>query len=226
MRYGVGPRYFNNVALVMRFLLLLAGLGSPLNGAYAENNIRIMAFGDSLTAGFGLAPTDSFPSQLQHALEAKGLPARVLNAGVSGDTTSGGLARLDWALSDRPDMVIVALGANDALRGIDPAITRANLAAILERLRERKLPVLLAGAYAPPNLGREYEASFNGIFPDLAKEYDVPLYPFFLEGVVTDPSLNQGDGVHPNTEGVAIIVERITPYVVRLIESVTQTARP
>jgi acyl-CoA thioesterase-1 len=185
--------------------------------------MRIMAFGDSLTAGFGLAPADSFPSQLQRALEARGLPARVLNAGVSGDTTSGGLARLDWSLSDRPDMVIVALGANDALRGIDPAITRANLAAILEKLRSKKLPVLLAGAYAPPNLGREYEASFNGIFPDLAKEYDVPLYPFFLEGVVTVPSLNQGDGVHPNAEGVAVIVERITPYVVRLIESVTQT---
>jgi len=207
----------------MRFLLLLAGLGSPFHGAHAENNMRIMAFGDSLTAGFGLAPADSFPSQLQRALEARGLPARVLNAGVSGDTTSGGLARLDWSLSDRPDMVIVALGANDALRGIDPAITRANLAAILEKLRSKKLPVLLAGAYAPPNLGREYEASFNGIFPDLAKEYDVPLYPFFLEGVVTVPSLNQGDGVHPNAEGVAVIVERITPYVVRLIESVTQT---
>ncbi len=207
----------------MRFLLLLAGLGSPFHGANAENNIRIMAFGDSLTAGFGLAPADSFPSQLQRALEARGLPARVLNAGVSGDTTSGGLARLDWSLSDRPDMVIVALGANDALRGIDPAITRANLAAILEKLRRKKLPVLLAGAYAPPNLGREYEASFNGIFPDLAKKYDVPLYPFFLEGVVTVPSLNQGDGVHPNAEGVAVIVERITPYVVSLIESVTQT---
>lgn len=207
----------------MRFLLLLAGLGGPFHGANAENNIRIMAFGDSLTAGFGLAPADSFPSQLQRALEARGLPARVLNAGVSGDTTSGGLARLDWSLSDRPDMVIVALGANDALRGIDPAITRANLAAILEKLRRKKLPVLLAGAYAPPNLGREYEASFNGIFPDLAKEYDVPLYPFFLEGVVTVPSLNQGDGVHPNAEGVAVIVERITPYVVSLIESVTQT---
>ena len=207
----------------MRFLLLLAGLGSPFHGAHAENNIRIMAFGDSLTAGFGLAPADSFPSQLQRALEARGLPARVLNAGVSGDTTSGGLARLDWSLSDRPDMVIVALGANDALRGIDPAITRANLAAILEKLRRKKLPVLLAGAYAPPNLGREYEASFNGIFPDLAKEYDVPLYPFFLEGVVTVPSLNQGDGVHPNAKGVAVIVERITPYVVSLIESVEQT---
>jgi len=222
MRYGVGPRYFNNVALVMRFLLLLASLGSPFHGALAENNIRIMAFGDSLTAGFGLAPADSFPSQLQRALEARGIPARVLNAGVSGDTTSGGLARLDWALSDRPDMVIVALGANDALRGIDPAITRANLSAILDSLREKKLPVLLVGAYAPPNLGRDYEKSFNSIYPDLAKEYDVPLYPFFLEGVVTDPSLNQGDGIHPNPEGVAVIVGRITPYVVRLIESVMQ----
>ncbi len=206
----------------MRFLLLLAGLGSPFHGALAENNMRIMAFGDSLTAGFGLAPTNSFPSQLQRALEARDMPVQVLNAGVSGDTTSGGLARLDWALSDRPDMVIVALGANDALRGIDPAITRANLAAMLERLRERKLPVLLAGAYAPPNLGREYEAAFNSIFPDLAKVYDVPLYPFFLEGVATDPSLNQEDGIHPNADGVAVIVENITPYVVRLIEFVAQ----
>ena len=219
MRYGVGPRFFNNVALVTRILLLLAGLGSPFHSALAENNMRIMAFGDSLTAGFGLAPGDSFPSQLQRALEALNLPVQVLNAGVSGDTTSGGLARLDWALSDRPDMLIVALGANDALRGIDPAISRANLAAILEKLREKNLPVLLAGAYAPPNLGREYEAAFNSIFPDLAQAYEVPLYPFFLEGVATDPSLNQEDGIHPNAEGVAAIVKQITPYVVNLIES-------
>ncbi len=218
MRYDVGPPYFNSVASMLRFLLLILSAVGPWHGVGSAETIRIMALGDSLTAGFGLPASDSFPSQLEVALKARGLSVEVLNAGVSGDTTAGGLARLDWALSDRPDAIIVALGANDSLRGLDPGVTRANLAAILEKLRTRDLPVLLAGIYAPPNLGRAYEAAFNRIFPELAGQYEVPLYPFFLEGVAAEPALNQADGMHPNAEGVAVIVQRITPYVIRLIE--------
>ncbi len=218
MGYDVGPCYFNSVASVLRFLLLIASLCGPLQGAGAAGTLRILALGDSLTAGFGLAAADSFPVQLENALEARGLSVEVLNAGVSGDTTAGGLARLDWALGDRPDLVIVALGANDSLRGVDPSVTRANLAGILDKLEERELPVLLVGTYAPPNLGRAYESAFNRIYPDLAAEYGVPLYPFFLEGVATEPALNQADGIHPNARGVAVIVDRITPYVIRSIE--------
>ena len=218
MRYDVGPPYFNSVASMLRFLLLILSAVGPWHGVGSAETIRIMALGDSLTAGFGLPASDSFPSQLEVALKARGLSVEVLNAGVSGDTTAGGLARLDWALSDRPDAIIVALGANDSLRGLDPGVTRANLAAILEKLRTRDLPVLLAGIYAPPNLGRAYEAAFNRIFPELAGKYEVPLYPFFLEGVAAEPALNQADGMHPNAEGVAVIVQRITPYVIRLIE--------
>lgn len=218
MRYDVGPPYFNSVASVLRFLLLIVSVIGPWQGASAAETIRIMALGDSLTAGFGLSAADSFPAQLEAALKARGLSVEVSNAGVSGDTTAGGLARLDWALSDRPDAIIVALGANDSLRGIDPAVTRANLAAILEKLGTRDLPVLLAGIYAPRNLGRDYETAFNRIFPELAGQYEVLLYPFFLDGVATDPALNQADGIHPNAEGVAVIVRKIMPYVIRLIE--------
>ena len=218
MQYDVGPPNCNSVASVVRFLLLIMSLAGPLQGADAAETVRIMALGDSLTAGFGLAAADSFPVQLEAALKARGVPAEVSNAGVSGDTTAGGLARLDWALSDKPDLVIVALGANDSLRGVDPAVTRANLAAILDKLKTRDLPVLLAGTYAPPNLGRAYETAFNGIYPELADQYGVLLYPFFLEGVATDSALNQADGLHPNAKGVAVIVTRITPYVIRLIE--------
>ncbi|MCP3871229.1 MAG: arylesterase [Gammaproteobacteria bacterium] len=206
----------------MLFIMMTA-MGSPGHAASDASHPRLMAFGDSLTAGFGLPPADSFPSQLEQALKAENQLVEVLNAGVSGDTTSGGLARLDWALSDNPDLIIVALGANDSLRGVDPAITRANLSAILEKLQNRQIPVLLAGIYAPPNLGRQYGKSFNSIYPDLAERYDIPLYPFFLDGVVSDPSLNQQDGIHPNQEGVAVIVGRILPHVMRLIEEWKRT---
>lgn len=211
---------FNNVARMLCCVLMLGGV------AAGAEPLRILALGDSLTAGYGLPAADSFPARLEQALRAQGLAVTVLNAGVSGDTTSGGLARLDWALADRPDAVIVALGANDGLRAVDPALTRANLAAILEKLQARKLPVLLAGMYAPPNLGREYGTAFNAIYPELARQYDALLYPFFLEGVATDPALNQGDGIHPNAEGVAVLVERIAPYVRRLLERVTETTTP
>lgn len=207
------------VSSVSRLLVIIATLCLPPGSAAATEPLRILALGDSLTAGFGLKPSDGFTVQLQRSLEARGVPAVILNAGVSGDTTAGGLARLDWALGDHPDMVILALGANDGLRALNPEVTRSNLAAILERLRSKKLPVLLAGIYAPPNLGKEYASEFNRIYPELATQYDALLYPFFLEGVAARPELNQADGVHPNAAGVAVLVQRITPYVIRLIAS-------
>ena len=176
--------------------------------------IRLLVLGDSLTHGYGLADGDTFPAQLEAALHAAGHNVAVINGGVSGDTTAGGLARLDWALADDPDIVMIELGANDALRIIDPQVSRQNLAAILEELDRRGVPALLAGMLAPPNLGGAYVADFNAIYPDLAAMYDVPLYPFFLEGVATEPGLNQSDGIHPNAAGVAVIVENITPFVV------------
>ncbi len=193
-------------------IVLLPNLG------WSEDKIRILALGDSLTAGYGLSQSDSLPTQLQIALQAHGYQLQIINGGVSGDTSAGGLARLDWALADNPDLVIVALGANDGLRGLDPAATRTNLAAILEKLRSRELPVLLVGMFAPPNLGRTYGDVFNAIYPELAEHYQVTLYPFFLEGVATEAELNQADGIHPNARGVAVIVERMTPYLIDLLE--------
>ncbi|MDA0662462.1 MAG: arylesterase [Proteobacteria bacterium] len=176
-----------------------------------------MVLGDSLTAGYGLPAADAFPVRLQTALRKGGIPATVINAGVSGDTTAGGLARIAWALADRPTHAIVELGANDALRGIDPATTRRNLDVIVARLQSAGITVMLAGMYAPPNWGKEYEADFRSIYPDLAKKYGIGLYPFFLEGVAARRDLNQPDGIHPNAEGVAVIVERILPHVRRLL---------
>ncbi len=198
-------------------LALLAGAAAPWLSARAAGATRIVALGDSLTAGYGLKSRDAFPARLQAALAAHGLAVEVVNAGVSGDTTAGGLRRLDWVLAEKPDAVIVELGANDARRGIHPRTTYANLDAILKRLRAERVAVLLAGMYAPPNLGRDYGALFNGVFPTLAKRHGVDLYPFFLDGVALRPSLNQPDGLHPNARGVAVIVERILPYVKRLV---------
>lgn len=177
--------------------------------------LRLVAFGDSLTAGLGLPAKDAFPAKLQAALKAKGHDVVIENAGVSGDTTTAGLARLDWSIPDGTQGVILELGANDALRGLDPAIAEKSLDAILARLKERKIPVLLAGMVAPPNLGGSYGERFNAIYPRLAAKYDVPLYPFFLDGVAGQGKLNQSDGVHPTAAGVDVIVERITPAVER-----------
>jgi acyl-CoA thioesterase I len=183
----------------------------------AERVVNIVAFGDSLTAGYGLAANEAFPAQLQRALTAKGLAVNVANAGVSGDTTAGGLARLDWSVPDGTDAVILELGANDALRGFDPAVTRQALDAMLRRLQERKISVLLCGMVAPPNMGVEYGRAFNTIYPDLAAQAGALLYPFFLTGVAADPKLNQRDGLHPTAAGVAVIVDRILPQVEELI---------
>ena len=179
--------------------------------------VRLVALGDSLTAGYGIAAADAFPVKLQRALTAKGLAVEVANAGVSGDTASGGLSRLDWSVPDGTQGVIVELGANDALRGIDPAVTRKALADILARLKARGIPVLLAGMRAPPNLGPDFAAKFDPIFAELAREYDAILYPFFLEGVAADRALNQGDGIHPTAAGVDAIVSGILPKVEELI---------
>lgn len=209
-------------------LALLAGLTmltSPLSSPSAEAPLRLLAFGDSLIHGYGLAGGDTFPEQLESALRARGYAVQVLNGGNSGDTTAAGLARLDWALADRPDAVLVELGANDGLRGIDPASTYENLDAILTRLAAEELPVLLAGMLAPRNLGLDYAEEFDSVFPSLAEKHGVDFYPFFLEGVVLKPELNQADGIHPNREGVAVIVEQILPSVVALIEALPQVAR-
>jgi acyl-CoA thioesterase I len=177
----------------------------------------ILDFGDSLTAGYGLMPEQAFPAQLETWLRAHGVPARVVNAGVSGDTTAGGVARLDWALADKPDVVILALGSNDALRGIDPATVRANLDTMLEKINAIGAKVLLLGMQAPPNWGRSYDQAFNQIFPELASKHGAVLYPFFLEGVAMKPELNQPDGLHPNERGVEVLVKRIGPVVAGLI---------
>lgn len=192
--------------------------------------IRLMALGDSLTAGYGLPPGQGFVPQLQAALAARPgthRPVRVLDAGVSGDTTAGGLARLDWALAERPDAVILELGGNDGLRGLPPAQTHANLDAILDRLAARRIPVLLAGMLAPPNLGADYGREFAEVFRRLAQARpDVVFYPFFLEGVAGEAALNQADRIHPNAAGVAEIVRRILPAVEALLARLPETPSP
>ncbi len=215
-RYVEGGGYFNRVrAVVLAFLVVC----TSVSAAAAEKIVRIVALGDSLTAGFGVAVGDAFPQQLEAALRKRGQAVRVINAGVSGDTTAGGRARLDWALAEKPDAVIVELGANDALRGLPPAMTRANLDAIVTRLKAQGIRVLLAGMRAPPNMGRDYADAFDAVYPALAKRHRIHLYPFFLDGVAARPGLNQPDGIHPNAKGVAAIVDRIVPYVVRLLGS-------
>ena len=215
-RYGAVIRCFNFTAiLALTVLYATYAFADPL---------RIVVLGDSLTAGYGLSEGEAFPAQLEAALRDKGHSVRIVNAGVSGDTTAGGLARLDWALADGPDgppdAVIVELGGNDGLRGFEPAVTKANLDTILTRVRERGLPVLLTGMLAPPNLGAEYGEEFAAVFPYLSEKHNVPLYPFFLDGVAGDPKLNQYDGIHPNAEGVREIVRRILPAVEGLLNAV------
>lgn len=177
----------------------------------------ILGLGDSLMAGYGLPNGKGFPTQLEEALRKTGKQVRVVNAGVSGDTSTGGLARLDWALAEKPDAAIVELGANDGLRGQPVEQLYANLDAILTRLKQENIPVLLAGMHAPPNFGRDYAEAFHAAYHSLAEKHDVVFYPFFLDGVATEPSLNQPDGIHPNEQGVAIIVERILPEVEKLL---------
>ena len=209
-RYPRAARLVNGAAV---FLLCLSfAFADPAIG-----ETRLLVLGDSLTAGFGLSARDAFPARLEAALRSGGLAVKVINGGVSGDTTAGGRARLGWALRAKPDAVIIELGGNDALRGVDPVTTEANLAAILARLARHNIPVLLCGMVAPPNMGRDYGRRFNAIFPRLAERFGVLFYPFFLEGVAMKPRLNQRDGVHPNGRGVGVIVERLLPYARELV---------
>ncbi|HUD51109.1 arylesterase [Parvibaculum sp.] len=203
-------------------MLLLSALTAPAFAA--EKPVTIVALGDSLTAGYLLGPDEGFVPQLQKRLRAKGHDVVVIDGGVSGDTTSGGLSRLDWTVGPDADAVILELGANDALRGIDPKLTRANLEAIVTQLRKRGLPILLAGMIAPPNMGADYARNFNAIFPELAAEHKLLFYPFFLDGVAGElngkpvaPGLTLADGMHPNAKGVSIIAARIAPKVEALI---------
>jgi acyl-CoA thioesterase-1 len=190
-----------------------------LAGARAADDrpVQIVVLGDSLSAGFGLPADAAFPAKLAQALKAKGIAASVTNAGVSGDTASGGLGRLDWSVAEGTEAVILELGANDALRGLDPNVTKAALATTLGKLKDRHIAVLLAGMRAPRNLGADYVRAFDAIYPALASTHRLVFYPFFLDGVATDPKLNQGDGLHPNAAGVDVIVARILPRVEELV---------
>lgn len=200
-------------------LVLFVTLCGAISSVSAET-FTIVGFGDSLMAGFGLGPGDGFTDKLQAALRAKGHDVTVANAGVSGDTSSGGLARLDWSVPDGTRLVILELGANDMLRGVSPSITEKNLDDMLAKLKARKIAVLLAGMRAAPNLGADYHNAFDAIYPKLAAKYDVPLYPFFLDGVAGQSGLQLEDGLHPNPKGVAVMVERILPAVEKAVAAV------
>jgi acyl-CoA thioesterase-1 len=216
-RPGVAPYMGRRAAIGTA----LAGIGVFRAAAQggAPSPVRLLALGDSLTAGYGLPQDRGFVPRLEAALVARGRAVRVLNAGVSGDTSAGGLARLDWALAERPQAALVEFGGNDGLRGLPPAQTRANLAGILDRLAARGIPALLAGMLAPPNLGADYGREFAAIFTELAGERPgVVFYPFFLDGVAADPALNQPDGIHPNARGVAVVVDHILPAVETLLD--------
>ncbi|MBK1696703.1 arylesterase [Rhodovibrio salinarum] len=211
---------------VLRRLIALAAFAVlPFAPAQAQDDtVTIMAFGDSLVHGYGLPAGEPFPAQLEVALQDKGYNVEVINAGSSGDTSKSGRSRLSWVLQDDVDAAIVVLGANDALRGIDPAVTRDNLDAVLQTLDDAGVETLLAGMKAPRNMGQQYVQEFDGLYPDLAERHGVVFYPFFLQGVAQQPDLNQSDGIHPNAEGVAVIVDNMLPKVEQLIERVRSDA--
>lgn len=212
LKGGPLPKIVNVVAGALAVLCLYSGHA-------AAASLRILMLGDSLTAGYGLGPKEALPAQLESALKSQGLDVAVLNAGVSGDTTAGGLARLDWALADNPSHVLVGLGANDALRGLDTEKAFENLDAVLAKLKAKGIPAMILGMLAPPNLGREYGERFAAIYRRLAEKYQAALYPFLLDGVAADPKLNQADGIHPTPEGVRIIVGQLAPAVRRFLET-------
>jgi acyl-CoA thioesterase-1 len=216
-RYG----FFMHIAVLMFALMTVA------KPAWAESTkpFKLVVLGDSLSAGLGLPAQDAFPAKLQKALQAKGIAVDMTNAGVSGDTSSGGRDRLDWSVPEGTEGVILELGANDAMRGIDPDLTRAALTDIVQRLKARKIAVMLCGMLAPPNFGADYGARFNSIYPDLAKQFDVPLYPFFLDGVAADAKLNQADGIHPTAEGVDIVVNNMLPTVEAFLRTIGEQRR-
>jgi acyl-CoA thioesterase-1 len=226
-RFGTTPRAYGARAALVNVFAALGLIATAAMPAVASDPVHILFLGDSLAAGYGLASRDSLAARLEAALNQNGHAAVVINAGVSGDTTAGGRARLDWSLSGtpKPDAAIVELGANDGLRGIEPAETRANLDAILKRLDAAGLPVLLAGMRAPRNLGEDYVREFDAVFAALAREHEVLFYPFLLEGVALDPALNQPDGIHPNARGVERIVRGLLPLAEELIARTRAAAR-
>ncbi|MET4391091.1 acyl-CoA thioesterase-1 [Bradyrhizobium sp. F1.4.3] len=214
----------------MHIAVLMFALMTVVNAASAQAQpaakpIKLVVLGDSLSAGLGLPAQEAFPAKLQKSLQAKGIAVDMINAGVSGDTASGGRDRLDWSVPEGTEGVIVELGANDALRGIDPDLTRTALTDIVAQLKARRISVMLSGMVAPPNYGADYAARFNSIYPDLAKKFDVPLYPFFLDGVAADAKLNQADGIHPTAAGVDIIVNNMMPTVEAFLRTIGEQRR-
>lgn len=218
-RRTTGVQLWLRIAALGLVLALDPSLASPSRAVAADRAAKLVAVGDSLTAGFNLPASAAFPAKLQQALRAKGFAVEIANAGVSGDTASGGLARLDWSVPEGTDAVILELGANDMLRGIDPKVTRAALDEIIRRLTERHIGVLLAGMRAVPNLGVAYVEGFEAIYPQLAAKYDLVYYPFFLGGIAGNPQFNQRDGLHPTAAGVDRIVEGILPKVEELLRT-------
>lgn len=215
------PRSYGVWAVRVQTVVLVAAtlaLAGPTPAA--DRLVRIVALGDSLTAGFGLPADAAFPAKLEKALRAKGIAAEVSNAGVSGDTAAGALARLDWSVPEGTDAVIVELGANDMLRGVDPNVTRAALESIIQKLKARGIEIMLCGMLTPPNLGPDYAKAFNAIYPELATTHGLVFYPFFLDGIAADPKLNLRDGIHPSAAGIAAIVARIAPKVEELVARV------
>jgi acyl-CoA thioesterase-1 len=208
--------YGRFAALVNSLLLVILLVSGSANAQSAP--IKIAVLGDSLAAGYGVTPEQAFPARLEALLKARGRKVTILNQGVSGDTTAGGLDRIDWMLADKPDIVLVELGGNDALRGLDPATTEKNLAAIVEKLQAAHVTVWLAGMMAPRNLGSDYVTAFDGLYKRIADKYKVPLYPFILDGVAQDPALNQADGLHPNPKGAQIVADRLLPFVTKNLD--------
>jgi acyl-CoA thioesterase I len=206
-----------SISAVSYLILLLAAVSLTFEQAKAATPLRLLVLGDSLSAGYGLAHPDGFEAQLQAALKANGHDVTILDGAVSGDTSAGGRARLDWALGDGADAAIVELGANDGLRGVDPKDMETNLTAVLDELASRRIPVLLAGMFAPPNMGPDYQTAFHAVFDHLGERPGVLYDPFFLEGVATVPGLNQADHMHPNPDGVRRIVARLLPLVEKLL---------
>lgn len=210
---GPGQRQLLRLYGAIIVAFLVAALGAPASA----QPVKIVAFGDSLIAGFGLRANESFPAQLENALKKRGLDVEIANAGVSGDTTAGGIGRLDWSVQDGTDAVIIVLGANDMLRGMEPELAKKNLDEMIKRLKARKIEVLIGGMRAAPNLGADYGKKFDAIYAELAREHDILIYPFFLDGVAGERDLNMSDGIHPTPKGVSLIVERILPSVDSLI---------
>jgi acyl-CoA thioesterase I len=216
---------FAHMIVLTAAIAAVGTLPAEAGKADAAKPIKIVVLGDSLSAGFGLSAADAFPAKLQKALKNKGIDIDMINAGVSGDTASGGRDRLDWSVPEGTDGVIVELGANDALRGTDPSVTRAALSDIVSRLSARGVAVLLCGMLAPPNYGRDYAARFDKIYPDLANSLGIALYPFFLDGVAAEAKLNQPDGIHPTAQGVDIIVTKIIPTVEAFLHTIREQRR-